>query len=189
MKEQRVRWRRRCGGIDPARFVFIDESGAKTNMTRLYGRAPIGQRVVEHAPHGHWHTTTMISAIRLTGIEAPMVIDGAMDSLVFCGYVERALVPTLHQGDIVVMDNLSPHKAPGVREAIEAAGASLLYLPPYSPDFNPIEAMWSKAKQSLRSSAARTKNTLIQAIGDALRSVTIEDCQGFFRGCGYTATQ
>ena len=131
----------------------------------------------------------MISAIRLSGVKAPMVIDGAMDSLVFRGYVERVLVPTLHQSDIVVMDNLSPHKAPGVREAIEAIGASLLYLPPYSPDFNPIEAMWSKAKQSLRSSAARTRNTLIKAIGDALRSITLDDCQGFFRGCGYDATQ
>jgi transposase len=131
----------------------------------------------------------MISAIRLTGVEAPMVIDGAMDSLVFRGYIERMLTPTLHAGDIVVMDNLSPHKAAGVREAIEAVDASLLYLPPYSPDLNPIEAMWSKAKQSLRSSAARTRSTLIKAIGDALRSITLEDCQGFFQGCGYAATQ
>ena len=178
----------RCG-IDPVRFVFIDESGAKTNRTRLRGRAPCGERLVEHVPHGHWHTTTMISAIRLTGVEAPRVIDGAMDSLVFRGYVERVLAPTLHAGDIVVMDNLSPHKTAGVREAIEAVGASLLYLPPYSPDFNPIEAMGSKVKQSLRGAAARTSRTLLQAIGDALRSITLDDCRGFFRGCGYVATQ
>ena len=127
--------------------------------------------MVEHTPHGHWHTTTMISAIRLTGVEAPMVIDGAMDSLVFRGDVERALRPILHQDDIVVMDNLSPHKAPGVREAIESVGASLLYLPPYSPGLNPIEAMWSKVKQSPRSSATRTRMTLIRAIGDTLGCV------------------
>lgn len=158
-------------------------------MTRLRGRAPRGERVVEYAPHGHWHTTTMISAIRLTGVEAPMVIDGAMDSLVFRGYVEWLLTPTLQAGDIVVMDNLSSHKAAGVREAIETVGASLLYLPPYSPDLNPIEAMWSKVKQSLRGATARTSRTLFKAIGDSLRSVTLDDCRGFFKGCGYTATQ
>ncbi len=158
-------------------------------MTRLRGRAPRGERVVEYAPHGHWHTTTMISAIRLTGVEAPMVIDGAMDSLVFRGYVDWLLTPTLQAGDIVVMDKLSSHKAAGVREAIEAVGASLLYLPPYSPDLNPIEAMWSKVKQSLRGAAARTSRTLFKAIGDALRSVTLDDCRGFFQGCGYIATQ
>ena len=155
-------------------------------MTRLRGRAPSGERVVEHAPHGHWHTTTMVSAIRLTGIEAPMVIDGAMDALVFRGYIERMMAPTLHAGDIVVMDNLSSHKTVGAPEAVDA---SLLYLPPYSPDLNPIEAMWSKVKQSLRGAAARNSRTLLKAIGDALRTVTLQDCQGFFRGCGYPATQ
>ncbi len=158
-------------------------------MTRLYGRAPRGERLVEHTPHGHWHTTTMISAIRLTGVDAPMVIDGAMDSVVFRGYVEWLLAPTLHIGDIVVMDNLSSHKATGVREAIEARDASLLYLPPYSPDLNPIEAMWSKVKQSLRGAATRTRYALLRAISDALRSVTLDDCRGFFKGCGYVATQ
>ena len=118
-----------------------------------------------------------------------MVIDGAMDSLVFRGYIERMLAPTFHAGDIVVMDNLSSHKTAGVREAIEAVDGSLLYLPPYSPDFNPIEAMWSKVKQSLRGAAARNSRTLLKAIGEALRTVTLQDCQGFFRGCGYTATQ
>ncbi len=158
-------------------------------MPRLYGRAPRGERLVEHTPHGHWQTTTMISAIRLSGVEAPMVIDGPMDSVAFRGYVEWLLAPTLHTGDIVVMDNLSSHKAAGVREVIEARDASLLYLPPYSPDLNPIEMMWSKVKQSLRGAAARTRHALLRAIGDALRSVTLDDCRGFFKGCGYAAIQ
>ena len=158
-------------------------------MTRRRGRAPRGQRVVEHAPAGHWHTTTMICALRLDRIEAPLVIEGAMDSVVFRGYVEQGLVPTLHPGDVVVMDNLSPHKTKGVQEAIEAAGATLRYLPPYSPDFNPIESMWSKVKELLRASAARTADRLLHGIGDALRAVTPGDCHGFFRGYGYIATQ
>ena len=156
-------------------------------MTRLYGRAPRGRRVIEYAPAGHWCTTTMLCALRYDRIEAPLVIEGAMDSMVFRGYVEQMLVPTLHPGDVVVMDNLSAHKAQGVQEAIEAAGATVRYLPPYSPDFNPIEPMWSKAKQYLRSAAARTQHRLVRAVGNALRSVTPQDCRGFFEGYGYTA--
>jgi len=175
-------------GIDLNKLVFLDESGAKTNMIRLYGRAPSGVRVIEHRPHGHWHTTTMLCAIRLRGVEAPMVIEGPMDSLVFRGWVEQCLTPTLDLGDVVVMDNLAPHKAKGVCESIESVGASVLYLPPYSPDFNPIESMWSKVKQHLRSAAARSAASLLTAIGTALRSVTLNDCRGFFRGCGYVAT-
>jgi len=157
-------------------------------MTRLYGRAPRGQRVIEHAPGGHWCTTTMLGALRYDRFEAPLVIEGAMDSVVFRGYVERMLVSTLHPGDVVIMDNLSSHKTRGVQEAIEAAGAAVRYLPPYSPDFNPIESMWSKVKQHLRSAAARTHRRLVIAVGDAMRSVTSEDCRGFFTGCGYTGT-
>ena len=158
-------------------------------MTRLYGRAPRGTRIVEHTPGGHWCTTTMVAALRQDRIEAPLVIEGAMDSMVFRGYVERILVSTLRPGDVVVMDNLSPHKTLGVQEAIEAAGAAVRFLPPYSPDFNPIESMWSKAKQHLRSTAARTQDRLVRAVGDALRSITKADCRGFFRGYGYTGTQ
>jgi len=169
--------------------VFLDEAGAKTNMTRLRGRAPRGERVVEYAPAGHWHTTTMLAALRIDRVEVPLVIDGPMDSLVFRGYVEQMLVETLHAGDVVVMDNLSPHKTKGVQEAVERAGASVRYLPPYSPDFNPIESMWSKVKQRLRSAAARDAPALLQAIGNALRSVTTTDCRGFFDGYGYDATQ
>ena len=158
-------------------------------MTRRYARAPRGQRAVEHAPAGHWCTTTMLCALRVDGLEAPLAIEGAMDSMVFRGYVERILAPTLRAGDVVVMDNLSPHKTAGVQNAIESVGATLRYLPPYSPDFNPIESMWSKVKHHLCSRAARTRHRLIHAIGDALRSVTPNDCMGFFHGYGYTGTQ
>ncbi len=158
-------------------------------MTRLYARAPRGTRVIEHAPAGHWCTTTMLGALRWNRFEAPLVIEGAMDSVVFRGYVERMLVPTLRPDDVVVMDNLSPHKTAGVQEAIEAVGATVRYLPPYSPDFNPIESMWSKVKQHLRTAAARTQGQLIKGVGDAMRSVTPDDCRGFFCGCGYIGTQ
>jgi transposase len=131
----------------------------------------------------------MLCGLRLDRVEAPLAIQGAMDSTVFRGYVEQMLVPTLQAGDVVVMDNLSPHKTVEVQNAIQAAGATLRYLPPYSPDYNPIESMWSKVKQHLRSRAARTHRRLVQAIGDALRSVTPLDCQGFFNGYGYTGTQ
>jgi len=186
--DERRRWKRSIADVHPSRLVFLDESGAKTDMTRLYGRAPRGQRVIEYTPAGHWRTTTMLGALRWDRFEAPLVIDGAMDSVVFRGYVERMLVATLHPGDVVVMDNLSPHKTPGVQEAIGAAGATVRYLPPYSPDFNPIEPMWSKVKQHLCSAAARTHGRLVNAVGDAMRSVTPDDCRGFFAGCGYAGT-
>ncbi len=186
--DERRRWKQAIADVHPSRLVFLDESGAKTNMTRQYGRAPRGQRVIEYAPAGHWCTTTMLGALRWDRFEAPLVIEGAMDSVVFRGYVERMLVATLRPGDVVVMDNLSPHKTVGVQESIEAAGATVRYLPPYSPDFNPIEFMWSKVKQHLRSAAARTHSQLVIAVGDAMRAVTSDDCRGFFAGCGYTGT-
>ncbi len=145
--------------------------------------------MIQHAPGGHWCTTTMLAALRHDHVAAPLVIEGPVDSLVFRGYVEHMLVPTLRASDVVVMDNLSPHKTQGVQGLIEAVGASVRYLPPYSPDFNPIESMWSKVKQHLRSAAARTQSRLLGAIGDGLRSVTPRDCAGFFTGYGYTATQ
>jgi transposase len=144
---------------------------------------------VEHAPAGHWCTTTMLAALRHDRVEAPLVIEGPMDSVVFGGYIQRMLAPTLCAGDLVVMDNLSPHKTQVVQQLIEAAGASVRYLPPYSPDFNPIEPMWSKVKGYLRSAGARTQNHLVEAVGEALRSVTPADCRGFFEGYGYAATQ
>jgi transposase len=170
------------------KLVFLDEAGAKTNMTRTHGRAPRGVRVIEKVPHGHWLTTTMISAIRSTGPFASAIVSGATDSDVFGTYVRQVLAPELKAGDVVILDNLQPHKAAGVKEMIEAAGARLLYLPPYSPDFNPIENMWSKVKRQLRSTAARTFESLQQAVWSALDHVTPQDCIGFFRGCGYVAT-
>ncbi len=156
-------------------------------MTRLYGRAPVGQRCHYAAPHGHWKTTTMLSAIRSTGVirDASIVFDGATDAMVFRSYVEQCLAPSLKAGDIVVMDNLASHKVAGVREAIDRVGASVWYLPPYSPDLNPIEKLWSKVKTWLRRVAARTVERLIHAIGDALRAVSEQECRAYFRSCGY----
>lgn len=172
---------------EPDRFVFLDESGAKTNMTRLYGWSPIGQRCVDRTPHGHWQTMTMLSAIRLDGViqDATVVLDGPMDAATFLAYTQQCLAPSLHSGDIVVMDNLSSHKATGVREAIEAAGADLWHLPPYSPDLNPIEKLWSKVKAWLRCVGAKTFDTLTDAIGDVLRAVKINECSNYFASCGY----
>ena len=185
MKAQREDWVGKIVGVDPQRFRFLDESGAKTNMVRLYGRSFDGQRVHDAVPHGHWCTTTMLSVVGLTGTKAPMVIEGPVDADVFRAYVEQVLVPELGAGDIVVMDNLSPHKSPGIAEAIEAAGAEVWFLPPYSPDFNPIEKMWSKIKAFLRAAKARTYDALLKAIAAALKTVTVSDAIGWFESCGY----
>jgi transposase len=171
--------------MELARLVFIDESGAKTNMTRLYGRAMAGQRAVDDTPSGHWYTTTMISSVRLDGSTACMVVDGATTRDIFEAYVEQILLPTLKAGDIVVLDNLSAHKGQHARELIESVGAELYYLPAYSPDLNPIEKMWSKIKAILRKLKARTKDTLILAIAKALEQVTAGDVNGWFESCGY----
>jgi transposase len=177
--------------VNIEQLVFLDESSAKTNMTRLYGRAPVGERCHFAAPQGHWHTTTLLSAIRCTGVmkEASVVFDGPADAVVFLGYVEQCLAPALKPGDIVVMDNLSSHKVAGVEEAIERVGASVWYLPPYSPDLNPIEKLWSKVKTWLRRVAQRTVEGLIQAVGDALRAVAPDECQAYFRSCGYATIE
>lgn len=155
-------------------------------MVRLHGRCPRGERLLSKAPAGHWHTTTMIAAAGLHGVAAPFALDGAVDAESFLVYVERVLVPTLGGGEIVVLDNLACHKHPRVQELIESAGAQVWYLPPYSPDFNPIEEMWSKIKRVLRSLAARTFEALIQAIATALKQVSIENLSGWFTHCGYT---
>jgi transposase len=165
--------------------VFVDESGANTKMTRLGGRAPVGERLVTHIPHGHYQTSTLIAAVRLTGACAPWLFEGAMDGELFLAWVRQGLVPTLQPGDLVIMDNLATHKVTGVREAIEAAGARLLYLPPYSPDFNPIENMWSKIKQLLRSLAPRTSGDLLQAAAHAFAAISTADCLGFFLHANY----
>ena len=154
-------------------------------MVRLHGRCRQGQRLLSKAPAGHWQTTTMIAAIGLDGVQAPFALEGAVDAEAFLVYVERVLLPTLRGGEIVVLDNLACHKHPRVRELIESVGAELWYLPPYSPDFNPIEQMWSKIKQTLRSLAARTFHGLIHAIGIALKEITVHDLMGWFTFCGY----
>ena len=171
--------------LDPSRLVFLDESGAKTNMTRLRGRAPRGQRVHDSAPAGHWCTTTMISSIRIDGTTACMTVEGATDTDVFEAFAGTVLAPTLNPGDMVVMDNLSPHKAPRTIRLIEQTGAQVLFLPAYSPDLNPIEKMWSKVKEFLRAAKARTEEALWAAIAAALKAVTPQDAISWFASCGY----
>lgn len=171
--------------LDPEKLVFIDESGASTKMARLRGRAKRGERCRAAIPHGHWKTTTFTAGLRCNDLIAPFVLDGPMDGLAFMAYVEQVLAPELRPGDIVVMDNLPAHKISGVREAIEAADARLLYLPPYSPDFNPIEMAFSKLKALLRKAAARTIPDLWNAIAGALDKFTQADCQNFFAAAGY----
>lgn len=164
----------------------MDESGAKTNLTRLYGRAPKGQRAHARTPHGHWQTTTLIASVRLDGTTACMTLDGTTDTESFRAYVEAVLVPTLRPGDTVVRDNLSPHKSDPTLALILQAGAQVRFLPAYSPDLNPIEKMWSKVKSLLRSAEARTPADLVQAIGQALAQVTPHDARGWFASCGYS---
>jgi transposase len=181
----RDEWRASQPGLNPEHLVFIDETGAKTNMARLYGRAPRGQRLVASVPHGHWMTTTFVAALRHDEIAAPCVFDGPMDGASFLTYVEHFLAPTLHQGDIVVLDNLASHKVAGVKEAIERAGATLCYLPAYSPDLNPIEQVFAKLKAALRKAAARTFDALIEAIAQALADFTAQECANFIANSGY----
>ena len=171
--------------LDPKKLVFIDETGASTKMARLYGRATRGERCRAPIPHGHWKTTTFVGALRLDGMSAPMVLDGAMHGAAFLAYVEQMLVPTLKPGDIVVMDNLPAHKPLAIRNAIEAAGAQLRFLPPYSPDFNPIEMAFSKFKAILKRAAARTVDDLWAVIGDASQAFTPTECANYFKAAGY----
>lgn len=167
-------------------MIFLDESGAKTNLTRLRGRAQRGERVNASCPAGHWQTLTMISSLRLDGSTACMALEGTTDTETFRAYVRAVLVPTLRPGDIVVMDNLSPHKCDQTLVLIANAGAAVLFLPAYSPDLNPIEKMWSKVKALLRGAEARTPAELITAIGQALAQVTPQDALGWFASCGYS---
>lgn len=171
--------------MNPAQLVFIDETWAATNMTRQRGRCPRGERLVAAVPHGHWKTSTFVAALRTTGLTAPLVLDGAMNGEAFRAYVEQILVPTLVPGDIVVMDNLASHKVAGIREAIEAAGARLLYLPPYSPDLNPIEQSFSKLKTLIRKAAARTREALWNAIGRFVGRFAPRECANYFANAGY----
>jgi transposase len=173
--------------LDPERLVFIDETGASTKMARLRGRAPRGQRLRAGVPHGHWKITTFTGALRLSGMTAPMVLDGPMTRAWFLAYVEQVLCPTLRPGDVVILDNLPAHKGPAIRNAIEATGATLRFLPPYSPDFNPIENAFAKLKALLRKAAARTLDALWDAIGQSLHAFTSAECANYFAAAGYDA--
>lgn len=171
--------------MDPERFVFLDETGAATNMVRRTGWSPKGERLVDAAPFGHWKTTTFLAGLRTCGIVAPLVLSGPMRGEIFRAYVEQFLAPTLSPGDVVVMDNLAAHKVAGVREAIEAVGASVLHLPPYSPDLNPIEKAFAKLKALLRKAATRSRDELWDAIGRLLDRFTPAECRNYLRSCGY----
>jgi transposase len=185
LKAERAAWREEFAGVDPARLVFVDETGSSTTMDRTHGRAPSGVRVDGPVPHGHWKVITLTAAVRLGGVGACLAFDGATDSAAFETYLERCLVPTLRPGDVVILDNLSCHKTAEAARLIAAAGAEVRFLPPYSPDLNPIERMFSKLKTWLRSAKARTVDGLIAAMGDALRAVRPADVLGWFRHSGY----
>jgi transposase len=170
--------------LDPRCLVFIDETSASTNMTRRYGRAR-SARLVCKVPHGHWKTSTFIAALRYNRVTAPLLLDGPMNGASFLAYVEQVLAPTLRRGDIVIMDNVSVHKVAGVREAIEACGAALRYLPPYSPDLNPIEKFFSKLKSILRKAAARSLESLWTVIGSCLADFPAPECAAYLASAGY----
>jgi transposase len=180
---QRQAFHERLAGVAQSRLVFLDETGAKTNMTRLYARARKGTRALDYAPHGHWNTTTLVAALTAQGASAPMVLDGPMDRACFEAYVGQVLIPALTSGSIVVMDNLAAHKSPAITQMLHRAGIDLWYLPPYSPDLNPIELMWAKLKASLRGAKARTQEALVEAIAQALEEVTPEHSRNFFCHC------
>ena len=187
MAAHRKRWQVWQRYMDPASRVFLAETGAATNMVRRYGRGPKGERLVDAAPHGHWRATTFVAGLRGTGIVAPLVLDGPMTGAAFRVYVEQVLAPTLSAGDVAVMDNLAAHKRAGVREAIAAAGAGILYLPPYSPDLNPIEQMFAKLKALLREAAARTREALWGTIGRLLDAFRPAECPNYLAHSGYAS--
>jgi transposase len=187
VKAARETWFEGQLDLDPEKLIFIDETGATTKMARLYGRAPRGERCRAAVPHGHWKTTTFTAGLRIDSLAAPMIIDGPMDGDAFRAYVTQVLGPELEPGDVVVMDNLPAHRVSGVRKAIEAAGARLLYLPPYSPDFNPIEMAFAKLKALLRAAAARTIPDLWGALKNALDAFTPNECRNYFVAAGYDA--
>lgn len=183
--QRRDQWRQTQGGWDPEHLVFLDETWAKTNLTRTHGWAPVGERLIAKVPHGHWKTTTFLGGLRASGWVAPLVIDGALNGALFLNYVRQNLAPSLKCGDVLILDNLASHKVSGVREAIEAVGARILYLPPYSPDLNPIEMAFSKLRRLLRSAAARTVDALWQACGTVLEAFSTGEIRNFFRHAGY----
>lgn len=187
VQQARRDWQQTQPAWDASRLVFLDETWVTTSMTRSRGRSPRGTRCVGVVPYGHWKTTTFIGALHHHGLSAPMVTDGPMNGALFLAYVRTFLCPTLRAGDIVIADNLSSHKVAGVREAIEAVGATLCYLPPYSPDLNPIEKLFSKLKALLRKAALRTVDTLWTKLGELLDAFSAQECSNYFASCGYVS--
>ena len=185
VKRKREDWEECLPGLDLDKLVFLDECGINLLMARLFGRCARGEPLVASMPDGRWQNYTLLSAVRLSGALAPMLVDGPINGDSFATWVEEHLVPQLKPGDMVVMDNLPAHKSTRVEEAIANAGCMPVYLPPYSPDFNPIENMWSKIKAMLRQACARTLDALVDAVRSALLAVTPEDCEGYFEHCGY----
>jgi transposase len=184
---RRQRWKTHQGRLDPTRLVFIDETWAKTNMTRLRGWAPRGHKLLAKVPQGHWRTLTFLAALRRDRIDAPCVLDGPINGASFLSYVKQLLVPTLSQGDIVIMDNLGSHKGKAVRQAIRAAGARLFFLPQYSPDLNPIEQVFAKLKTLLRKAAERTVEATWKRIGTLLDAFSPQECANYLRNAGYAS--
>jgi putative transposase len=185
VSRRREQWRKYQGRIDPSRLVFLDETWAKTNMTRRHGWAPRGHRLLAKVPHGHWETTTFLAALRQDRIDAPCLFDGPINGERFLAYVRQMLVPTLKPGDVVILDHLGAHKGKAVRQAIRAVGAKRIFLPKYSPDLNPIEQAFAKLKALLRRAGTRTREALVEAMGRALEAVTVSDVRGFFEHRGY----
>lgn len=185
MAAGRKLWKAAQPFIDPHSLVFLDETGVHTKMARLYGCSPLGERCRDSAPFGHWKTMTFVAGLRLSGITAPWVLDGPMDGAAFRTYVQHLLAPTLERGDVVVLDNLPAHKSAGIREAITARRAQIFYLPPYSPDMNPIEMAFAKLKALLRQEPARTVDALVERIGQLLDRFLPAECANFFHTAGY----
>ena len=187
MARRRRRWRQYQGRLDPTRLVFIDETWVKTNMTRTHGRCARGKRLVAKVPHGHWRTLTFLAALRSDRIDAPCVIDGPINGSSFLAYVEQFLIPTLKPGDIVIMDNLGSHKRQPIRAALTAVGAKLFFLPPYSPDLNPIEQVFAKLKTLLRKAAERSVTATWQRTGLLLDAFTPQECANYLANAGYAS--
>ena len=187
MARRRAQWKKYQNRLDPARLVFIDETWAKTNMTRLRGWSPRGRKLLAKIPQGRWRTLTFLAALRRDRIDAPCVIDGPINGESFLAYIEQVLVPALKPGDIVIIDNLGSHKGKAVRHAIRSAGAKLFFLPPYSPDLNPIEQVFAKLKTLLRKAAERTVEATWQRIGALLQCFTPQECANYLANAGYAS--
>lgn len=188
LARRREQWRRYQGRIDPARLVFLDETWVKTNMAPLRGWGDRSKRLIAHVPHGHWKTMTFIAALRIDRIDAPWVIDGPINGDAFRAYVEKELLPTLQPGDVVVLDNLGSHKGKAVRKMVRAAGARLFFLPPYSPDLNPIEQLFSKIKHAMRKAMGRTIKAVHDALKLILEAIPKHECANYCANAGYKST-